>query len=922
MNNASKILVLILVSISWTVEAQIQELTRQAQIVIEGEVISTKAKWNEDQSLILTENEILIKSIFKGQIQDSVINVITTGGIVDDHFHYKTHEINMADEESGYFFIKQDNTSNSNYLSDDRYGFIQVHGRFNKYVPLLGERVSIENFEDQIIQETKFPKLALKNHMDIFSPQAFGVRDTCDILPLTRNLKSIEFTFDSIRYTPDFQYIEFDIMAKVNTPGLKFGIGDLFIRYDKAFGENIVTKGTIEITKGEIIENSLYDLQYGDYSESTIFVSADSEFGSNQMYTFTSMAAELMHVKVKIDDFSQIGTLSFDSIDISGSVYYWCQGRYNLFDKVNLDDPITAVSSSTPIGLTYTFENLSVNQSNTELTVELFAEATNTSLYSDAFIYINYNELGFGNNVVSNGTFSFQQQDLLSDPNVYQIFLSDDDQNTIQLVVFAQDESGLSTLGTTPRKLGTLTFEISDCEEEKDLHFDQVTESSDHTHYTGKMPIPWELYSPVFADDEETGKICGCNGDPEITSFSPNRIPAGMGEVLTISGSKFLSRDGDSKIFFKNGDDGGLSLSEVGQADIISWTDTEIKVVVPGTDKDADWTTPPCSGKFEVHNRCGDTESASELEIPYCILNIRGLKSEKIAMQDGLCIGFSSDIPIWARNTFKSAMDAWCSKIDMNITVDYDNDASVNQAAIDGISLVSNEPASTGGGIAGLVICNNNCIPAASNLYIDICPGESNVFKEIDFKISDQALTGSMQSLYNVLVHEIGHALMLNHSDNIGIVLDEEARYIMYYDQTNLNFNGGSRPIKADDEEGASKLFANSSEAIQNCGGSPITTGNCNSGCGTNSIHDLGFIEGVELFPNPSNGVFTVNSMSQNISNGLLSVYSISGEELYKNEISQKAFTVDLSDRLKTGTYVVEIIHTELGYWSTKIVVE
>ena len=40
MKNANKFLILILVAISWTVEAQIQELTRQAQIVIEGEVIS------------------------------------------------------------------------------------------------------------------------------------------------------------------------------------------------------------------------------------------------------------------------------------------------------------------------------------------------------------------------------------------------------------------------------------------------------------------------------------------------------------------------------------------------------------------------------------------------------------------------------------------------------------------------------------------------------------------------------------------------------------------------------------------------------------------------------------------------------------------------------------------------------------------
>ena len=213
-----------LVVLSWTAKAQVQELTRLAEIVIEGEVIKTESKWNDERNLILTENKILVKSVFKGQIQDPVISVLTTGGIIDEHFHYKTHEINMTEGENGYFFLAPDYSKNSNFFSDERYGFVRVHGNLNKYTTVYGIKLYKNDFEDQIIEETKFPKLDFEKHREVFSIQAFGDQDTCDLLPLTRNIKSIEFTFDSVQYSSNFEFIEFDIMAKVNTPGLKFGL--------------------------------------------------------------------------------------------------------------------------------------------------------------------------------------------------------------------------------------------------------------------------------------------------------------------------------------------------------------------------------------------------------------------------------------------------------------------------------------------------------------------------------------------------------------------------------------------------------------------------------------------------------------------------------------------------------------------------
>lgn len=152
MKNVREIFILMLIAVSLVAKAQVQELTKLSEIVIEGEVISTEPKWNENRNLIFTENKVLIKSVFKGQIRDSIINIRTDGGIIENLFHYKTHEISISVGDSGYFFVNPDNSSNLNYFTDERTGFVQVHDQFNKYVVFFGEKVPIREFDDQIIK--------------------------------------------------------------------------------------------------------------------------------------------------------------------------------------------------------------------------------------------------------------------------------------------------------------------------------------------------------------------------------------------------------------------------------------------------------------------------------------------------------------------------------------------------------------------------------------------------------------------------------------------------------------------------------------------------------------------------------------------------------------------------------------------------
>jgi len=41
-----------------------------------------------------------------------------------------------------------------------------------------------------------------------------------------------------------------------------------------------------------------------------------------------------------------------------------------------------------------------------------------------------------------------------------------------------------------------------------------------------------------------------------------------------------------------------------------------------------------------------------------------------------------------------------------------------------------------------------------------------------------------------------------------------------------------------------------------------------------------------------------------------------------KKKLIHKATTIDLAGRLSPGTYIVEVTHSNLGYWARKIIIE
>lgn len=945
MNHVKIFTTVLLVLMTCSINAQIQKMTNDASIVVEGIVLSKSAFWNEEKTRIFSDNKILVKSVFKGVPYDSVISVVTIGGEVDDYFQFQTHAVELQLKQCGYFFLKG-SIDDKFRLVNDSYGFCSQNLDLNPKILLLGKTYSKIAFEEEIIKETRLNKTSFKENSQLNNALPSNNRESCDVLPFVESVNKIEFSFDNVQYTENLTYIEFDIMAKVNTPGLKFGKGNLFIRYSEEFGSTVVSNQSVEITKGNILQSNLYSINYQDATSQSISIVANSAVGSTGHYTFSASPESILHFKLKIEDFTQIGNLSFDDIDITGQVYHWCRGEYTLFDEVVLDGPIISTESQpgSEIGITYTFENIK-NFNGTQLSVDLFAKATKESNFQDAFIYVNYNELGFGQNVLSNGMVTFTQDGLIKDPSVYSVFISDEDINTLQIIISSfknPNPDDLGVLSTAPRKLGTLEFTVVNCNQDKGLSFDPITTSSDHIHYTGIMPFPYERYAPITADDEETGKICGCS-IPIITAFTPDNIPAGNGDILTITGQNFgINSPSESNVWFKNGDDGGITwmrahpVRDLLWDNIIHWTDTEIQVRVPSVDAELAIRKPAASGKFKVQNACGEDESDDILTIPYAVTNLRGpgqgQEAKKIVLEEldngGVCFTYqgdnnpstNNDLPSWIRTEFENALNAWCPHTNISFfisTVDKNLNSSDPN---DNINIIIEEPVTTENGDASLLFTGRT----------DLCKSgqqEGYYITDMDIIIAP-SWTGiafptdaDKINMRNILKHELGHAHMINHAVIPGVFQPYD-QSIVYWSFTATSSGGINVTIKLDDVTGANQVFPNSQQILAPSCGLPIQKSSaCGASCSGTSTSDSSIDEQILVFPNPTDGRMLIQSLNVDFeSEGVFKIIDETGKVYFSQIILANTKTVELDVDLPAGIYFLQY-QSKNGLFTKKIIV-
>jgi hypothetical protein len=132
------VLCLPLIISAQTLQSGIPELSKGADAIITGKVVSQKSEWNNGKRAIFTKVTLAVDEYLKGNRSQKSITIMHPGGEVDGIGELYTHVPTFNNDEEVLLFIKKRENSN------DYSVFQGESGKITLYVDENGEKVSAQ----------------------------------------------------------------------------------------------------------------------------------------------------------------------------------------------------------------------------------------------------------------------------------------------------------------------------------------------------------------------------------------------------------------------------------------------------------------------------------------------------------------------------------------------------------------------------------------------------------------------------------------------------------------------------------------------------------------------------------------------------------------------------------------------------------
>jgi len=431
-------------------------------------------------------------------------------------------------------------------------------------------------------------------------------------------------------------------------------------------------------------------------------------------------------------------------------------------------------------------------------------------------------------------------------------------------------------------------------------------EDNFYTSITSKTKVKYkELVSKSFVPKMRS--ISSSKGPTiTITGVSPTNITAGTYSVLTITGSDFGTTMG--KVYFNDANAVSAQITAL-DSQIISWTDTEIQVEVPGDAgtgsiqvEDADMPTPNKSG----------FSGLAFITIPYAELTYRTANVEYQSQHvdtNGsggytwqMSTGFDANLA--AKASFLRAFDSW--RCETGVNWDVGSTTNFDIVGRDGRNVIrfdlgSELEAST----LGVCYTYPSTCSSTGSTYVFVEELDIVFNDDTNWEYGPAQAVSPKTDFETVAIHELGHGHQLGHVINSGVIMHRS-----------IGSGQNNRTLSSNDIDGGSDVQSRSTTIDVGCSNVLMTNHSCSL-----NIEESELNNAISLYPNPAKDQFYINNDSYiNLEKAV--IYDISGRLISEHDISNTSSTKTIKvQNVSKGVYFINI-HSDSAVITKKMVLE
>ena len=569
-------------------------------------------------------------------------------------------------------------------------------------------------------------------------------------------------------------------------------------------------------------------------------------------------------------------------------------------------------------GVRYHFKDVAFNGTAVTFNVYVNSLVGNKKLYKSG-IQVGYNPVFFGSNIATNGNLVLEDAGI-SSSSIYDLAQSNVASNKVKIELLPVGSlSSLTEITATEQLLTKGQISIQNILADPNISYDVAAMQSMSKFYEGGVA---EVFDTVVVDGDWSPTYLLT---PIIDDFFPKTVAAGIKDTITIIGSDFGATRGSSRIQFLNASQGEDPEDWVSAVDsqYIFWSDTEIKVLVPSVCESG--TSGTISEEFyagtgRIRIRTGSLpwqidKSDDTLHVLFCVRDIHSnsianppntdfiTEFSNINSIGGYTLYYSKALKSLAGATgaFERALTSWRCATLVNFSIkDSASISNLNKACrIDLIPLpvgTTTTLAQTSPSTPACVVVSSpfNAVGAGMNRFSISFNKDLLWHTSVDMPASLPANTHDFESR---AVHEIGHAHLLNHSNN--------HQDLMYF--TNLN-PPYRRLIMPNDLAGGLWVMGNSTDPIDTTGTNckppmiPIDVGDCV--IGTTNIAVLGQEAEIFVFPSVFADQLNVKVVDIQEPNLEYQVFNLYGQVVEAGRINEEQSILTLGQSIPAGMYL------------------